>query len=623
MPEEQPVTILIGDGGRLMSDRPLAAVGANNFVSKKNWRREGIGETAELVKREGWLAFKPNPPGNAGHQRTISASHTVQQIGEATRPNGTRVPVGVCDGKLWWFSYDTSAWVQLASGLQTTGIRRWQIVNIGTDVVFNNGVDLPYVWRIGEANAVPLYQLREAGYASVAHIWEYNQVLKCADCTEILPAQLASVMNSGTPYGIVTDPTKLQRVQFRKVWSNLGDARDFAAVVNGTGTAGSPNITLAWPMASLAAGDPIVVLGGGAAGGNLFTTIDSISGTALVLDDNLVTSVSDTPISRPSALDSIVGFYDFEDDGTPITCGGKLQNREVVYKSNRIYVGYYTGDLSEPFAYDSVYVGNDTPRWTNTLINVGAYHLYAGADNFYRFSLGELDPVVHEPLVDCKDSLFFNLLANETNETVFAADNATTSEVWFFRSGGALAFNYENGDVDEVTGADFTCAASIFRPTAGSRADENTVWFIFGDSAGRVTQYGKTNRAIVTMQRAVGAGSEAPFESSWRTGLGSFGTRFQTKVMLSWSLLNSVAASSAACVFRLYGADRDNLAATLLETKTITNASIPTIVPLFYEKIYFAEDLATSATTQVRVHGRIWSMFAANSKSIDRRTASP
>ena len=607
-----------------MSDRPLAAVGANNFVSKKNWRREGIGETAELVKREGWLAFKPDASGSAANQRTISAGNTIQQIGEATRPNGTRVPVGVGNGNIWWFSYDTAAWVSLASGLQTNDIRRWQIVNVGTDVVFNNGVDLPRAWRIGEAAAVPLYELREAGYASVAHIWEYNQVLKCADCTEILPAELSGILNGGSPYGIIADTTKLQRIQFRKLWSNLGDARDFAAVVNGSGTAGSPNITMAWPMASLSAGDSIVILGGGAAGGNLFTTIDSITGTAMVLDDNLVTSVTDTPISKPAALDSIVGFYDFEDDGSPITCGGKLQNREAVYKSNRIYVGYYTGDLAEPFAYDGVYSGPNTPRWTNTLINVqGSYHLYVGANEFYRFDLGELTPTVHSPLSDCKDALFFDLLAAETNETVFSADNATTSEVWFFRNGGALAFNYENGDVDEVTGAAFTCAASIFRPIAGSKADENTVWFILGDADGHVAQYGKTNREIVTMQRSVGAGSEAPFESSWRTGLGSFGTRFQTKVALSWSLLNSVAASSAKCVFRLYGADRDNLAAELLETKTITNTSIPTIVPLFYEKIYFAEDLATSATSQVRVHGRIWSMFPANSRSIDRRTASP
>lgn len=616
---EQQQTVLVSDGARLMGDRPLAAVGAANFVERKNWRQEGFGDAAELVKREGWQNFRPNASGSESTQRTIaSGTPRIYQLGEATRPNGTRVPVGVAADKLYWFDFDTSAWVQIASGLATSGIRRYQIVNVGPDVVFNNGVDLPYVWRIGDAAAVPLYELREQGYASCNYIYEYNQVLKCNDMLEILSGDLAGIMNGGSPYAAVTDPTKTQRIQFRQTWSNIGDARDFAAVVAGSGSSGSPNVTLAWPMASFSPGQSVVVVGGGTAGGNLTTTILSITGTALVLSSNIITSVTNASVLKSAALSSIVGFFDLQDDGAPILCGGKLQNREVVYKSNGIYVGYYTGSTSQPFAFDQVYTGSRTPKWRYTLCNVGGTeHVFAGDRYFYRFTLGSTEPKIHAVLDMCRRSQFFDLVGAQNENDIYAADNPTTNEIWFFRGTGALAYDYAHECCDEVTDAAFTAAIAIRKPLTGDRADESVLWFIMGTSDGQVIQYGRTNLEVLTMTRLGVA-----FASTWRTGLIDMGSRWVSKIVTSWVILNSVAASSAVMSFQLYGTMRDNLAATLLETKTITNADIPTIVYLYYESTYFSEAISCSATSQVRIQGRLWTHMGVNPKSIDRRAAS-
>jgi hypothetical protein len=617
---EQQQAVLISDGARLMGDRPLAAVGAANFVERKNWRQEGFGDAAELIKREGWQYFRPNTGGSESTQRTIAGgTPLIFQLGEATRPNGTRVPVGVAADKIYWFDFDTSAWVQIASGLATSGIRRYQIVNVGPDVVFNNGVDLPYVWRIGSASAEPLYELREQGYASCSFIYEYNQVLKCNDMLEILPGDLPGIMNGGSPYGAVTDPTKTQRIQFRQVWSNIGNPRDFAAVVAGTGSSGSPIITLAYPMESFEAGDSIVIVGGGTAGGNLTSTILTISGTTLTLAVNLITSVTSASVLKSSALSSIVGFFDLQDDGAPILCGGKLQNREVVYKSNGIFVGYYTGATTQPFAFDQVYSGNRTPKWRYTLCNVGGTeHVFAGDRYFYRFDLGSTEPKIHAVLDMCRRSQFFDLVGAQNENDIYAADNPTTNEIWFFRGTGALAYDYAHQCCDEVTDSAFTAATAIRKPITGDRADESVLLFIMGTSDGQVVQYGRTNLEVLTMTRL-----GAAFESSWRTGLIDMGSRWVSKIVTSWAILNSVAASSATTIFSLFGTMRDNSAATLLETKTITDADIPTIVYLYHESIYFSEAISCSATSQVRVQGRLWTYMGTNPNGIDRRAASP
>src|SRR5690606_7746175 len=145
---------------------------------------------------------------------------------------------------------------------------------------------------------------------------------------------------------------------------------------------------------------------------------------------------------------------------------------------------------------------------------------------FYRFRLGSQEPVIDEVLEDCEDALFFSLVGDADENDVWAADNACTNEVFFFRAGSALAYDYAHGSTDHVTGADFTCAATVHKPLADGFGDESELWFIMGDSSGEVTQYGATNLEVVTQQRY-----GVNFASVWQTGLGDFGNGRDQKIV--------------------------------------------------------------------------------------------
>lgn len=805
------IKVGIGDGGHLLTDRPLASIGVENFYTCQNWRHEGSGRTAELVKREGWDWFKPDSSGDADAQKIISSGNEVQQIGEATRPNGTRVPVAASGGYLWWFDYDTPLWTAIAGGLQTTDIERWQIKNMGYDTVFNNGVDIPYAWKIGDSEAEPLTELREGGVASCRYINEYNQTLQCADVLEILPASLPAVLanesyykpiigdytnlltysqdwtnaawtkdnttvaggadirtdpNGGTtaelilettansthgwsqavtieanqtytftiylaeylatdrsfrvvfgdssfsttvagltwdnttpaiisedstgsptnvsisvrqapngyyeytitanlgavtsaavgvqyydnssgsytytgstirgvsawgaqltkssmahPYIATTSATasvSTQRINHEIVWSNLGDARDFAATFPCASTATSADVDMDYPARSLSAGDSVVVIGAGTNGGNLVTTIASISsdGLTITLDDAAVTTVADTLILKATALSSIVGRYYLEDSGAPIVAMEKLNNRFVVYKTDAIFVGYYTGDLDEPFSYEKVYEGNRIPTFKWTVASVGGmYHLYAGDRHFYRWRLGMLEPEIDPILHQCEKAAFFNQVTTEDQGVVWTTDNPCTNELFIFRNGGILAYDYGNGKATTIDGADdFTCAASMRKPIADSRGDDREIYFVFGDSYGFATTYGRTNLQTLELTRY-----ESPVSALWQTGIGDFGDAFNEKIVRSWAPLFSTTTGSGSTVFYLYGTDRAHDSTSLLEAKTMASSSgDPGVVNLFYSKIYFQERVVVSIDTQIRLQGRVWEVAPMRTRSTER-----
>ncbi len=626
------VSIGVGQGGRLMPDRPLAEVGPANYTRKENFRREGVGSNAEEVKREGWDWFFPNSGGSATNQKTIFAS-AVTAIGEARRPNGKTSVVACCaNGKVYAFSYDTSAWVEIGTGYSNPPSgHRWEIVPVGSYVVFNNGIDLPFTWLVGDAAVSPIYELRERGVASVGTIWEANQILCCANILEILPASLAGIMNGVSPYGQITNPATTQRWQFRKIWSNNGDPRDFAATAVGSINAASSTLTLTYPMASFVDGTEIVILGAATDGGNLTATISSGGGTAsITISTPAVTTVSGTDVLRSTAQNSIVGSYDFDNDGALVLRGKRLQNRSVVYKSSSIFVGYYTGDVDEPWVYEHVYTGKRTPRYRWTLIDVGGgYHLYAGDEHFYRFRLGTQEPEIDEVLADCEDSLFFTLVGDtaasggvtEENE-VLSADNATTNEIFFlFRYGATkriLAYDYLNMCASSVVlGSEtFSCMATIHRPLAATTGSERELWFVFGDTSGFATTYGRSNLVVNTLLRY-----GASFTALWRTGLIDFGDPLNEKDVRSWTPISSSTLDTVETAFRLYGADRVNQTLTQLEVKGFIDDSTPCMIPLYYRRMYFCEQVENSGGAALRMAGRVWEVSRIRDRGLTRGVA--
>lgn len=627
------VTVRVADGGRLMSDIPLVEVGAANYVTKQNLRRDGYGDGVYEVTREGWNYFSPNPAGIFPEvtQYTIS-SGDILAIGESIRPNGTTVPVAVSDtGAVYWFDYDSRVWTSIGTGYSNppTG-RRWQIINVGPYTVLNNGIDLPFTWKIGDAAVTPIYELREQGVASVGTIWEYNQVLMCGDILEIDTSDMSAIMNGVTPYAQITSSSLTQRIQYRIQWSNVGDPRDHAATVNAAAVATSTTLTLAWPMASFVIGDEITVIGAGASGGNHVTTIANIAGTALTMATPAVTTIASTPVQKTAALNSIVGFYEFEDNGSAVIRGLPLQNRLVIYKTDSIFVGYYTGDVDEPFVFERQYRGSRTPRFRWTLVDVaGRYHIFAGDKHFYRFRLGVQEPEIDQLMAPCEVTNFFAKINSTVLESdVYAADNGTGNEILFFLNfpsfgDDIIAYDYAHGCVSTITmgeAAAFTCAATIHLPMANETADPVRVIFVTGNTAGICTQFGRTNLAVTTFSRY---GLYGSFESVMQSGFIDFGDPFNEKDVRSWVIMGTWAAVPSL-TFTLLGSIRDNTASSTLETKSVMPANL---VPLFYRNTYFQERISfpTAAVSLAgntkKIQARIWEVGAVRSRGTRRVAA--
>ncbi|MDQ5978465.1 MAG: hypothetical protein QG602_1439, partial [Verrucomicrobiota bacterium] len=394
-----PFPVKLSDGSRLLPDLPAGTIGPANFDEKINF----VSEIGEVRKRAGWDYPAPTDDWLGDGLADFADGQPAEEIDAVRRPNGTYAIVGCGAGLIKYFDYDTNQWVQIGSGYSTAydaGFRWWQIVDVAGYAVFNNGRDLLCTWQVGDVAVTPLYEFREAGYASCGLICEYvDGVLMCADILEINDASMAAVMNDPLPYKTIVDGATTTRITFRRVWSNEGDPRDFAATVPGTVAASSTALTLAWPMASLAIGDEIIINGAGTSGGNLTTTIGNISGVNVTLDDAAVTTATAQDVYLSTAESSIVGYDDIEDDGSAIVMQIPLKTQLITFKaSGHIWQTYYTGDLDTPFAKDRVTKKRGVaPRFPRAVVcvtndNNEEYLVFPGAKHFYRFDLGSQAP---------------------------------------------------------------------------------------------------------------------------------------------------------------------------------------------------------------------------------------
>jgi hypothetical protein len=495
------------EGGSLCSDLSADNVNPADFMICDGWRRN----LDSMLVREGWQLWQPNPGFTAAAQSNTGVASTVYAIEEIKSPAGKAAIVAVVGTTVRWFNYDTGAWVQIGSGFQLppTG-RRWQILCFNGYAIFNNAADLPFYWRIGDAAVTPIHQMREMGVAFVGYIVEYVGALIAADITEVNESYMATLMNSGNPYGLVPNPTvNTSRTQYRLVWSNVGDPLDWGATVLASAVAGSGMVTLAWPMASFKVGDEVILLGAGTSGGNLTTTIAAISGTSMTTVGIVATTISLQPVGHSTITGSIVGYYDIQDDGSAILAMMPLQNRLIVYRPFSIFIGVYTGEPEAPFQFDRTYQGERAMKFPYTLINIrGQVHMYAGATIFYTYKLGSLEPDVDSTMIKCANEEFFsrNFLGSDI-ASIYVSDNGITSEAMFTipDSGGVrrtLCYNYDDSTASVISGDwDFRSSVTVRRPTAGNIPDNTESWFIMGTANGLIFAYGLTSKALTVMTR--------------------------------------------------------------------------------------------------------------------------
>jgi hypothetical protein len=328
-------------------------------------------------------------------------------------------------------------------------------------------------------------------------------------------------------YALFNDPNSIQRIGYRFFPSMPSQPRRFGASIPVSFDVGSQIGTLLFPVRSI----PELVSSGvqtsfqitniGIGSTNLtanviFTTygitqmvfIDQPAmtqqpfGITSDFQDQLQSSLA--LIEAADAAQSFAGvFEDLQDDEGIIIKALTLQGQLVIYKETPvIFLASYTGDLTTPFQFQRIPIQAEAAalHHRNTLIAggggyFGSYHLYAGKNAFYKFTLFTGTPTEDPTLQLCQNTFFENA---SDNENTFSVENPLTREIFF-------VFPVTDGDLDNAVCLDYaynsarTTTAEITAAAKARHPVTRDYWFILGQNDGSLKRYGLF---------------DAPFESS-------------------------------------------------------------------------------------------------------------
>ena len=590
----KPWTIKPTSGGALISAFSLENVGEANYVEKDNWRR--IEMDREAI-REGDVYFYPNKSLPIGVQ-PLHSSFKVTQLCEVKRPNGERSILAFTQTQIRRFNFALGEWQLIGSGFSPG--RRWQVEEVNGYAVLNNSVDLPCTFRHEESVVNPIYELREAGIASVGVICVFAGFLLLGDITEIRADKLVSFMNGPLPYGLVP-AADCNRIRYKVAWSEWGEPRRWAPIIPATVAEKGKVATLAFPVHSetLSAGAKIAVIGGDINGGTLGgqegaeegLPVLSVSGTTVTWDvaETAVDGAYPMQVSicRFADLSTISGYSAIQDDSSGILGMLPLGTSLCIYRDTSIWVARYTGVKESPFVFREVYKGEKTLYYQNTLVGMGDYHLFASAGQFFKFD-GSGEPTYAEVLNFAKNVFFDGLDISQT-DSAFAARNSLTNEVWFCQPQRILAFDYQFNTCSKID-VPYTACAMVTRPKAShneTRLDEK--WFIMAVD-GAIVQYGLTNEGFKTYQRR-----EQPYTCTLRSGLWSMGRESDRKDIRVYAPQLSTDSATAMCRIKVFGCATPDEAPRLLFDVTRNNRSNE--VHCLFQEVFFQDEL--SVTTHV------------------------
>lgn len=208
----KPVPARPSAGGKLMSNVSNDSVGIFNYRVKRDFRRVLDHE----IRAEGYEWFWANtsiPMGQQPFPNYPTTSEPITLAVMARQPNGRTAFVCGTPTKLFrYFSLDNGAyytgdgtpdayytetgpntpyyddnpgvWITIGTGFSPAA-QRWEAVSLNGYLILNNGVDLPMTYQVQDFSVMPIYELREQGVASVGNISVSNDLLLCADISEI------------------------------------------------------------------------------------------------------------------------------------------------------------------------------------------------------------------------------------------------------------------------------------------------------------------------------------------------------------------------------------------------------------------------------------------------------
>lgn len=593
MPRRQSVaTIRPAQGGGLFTNASAENVGPSNYVRKTNWRRLDDREIA----REGTVLFRPNTGLPQGVQ-ALNAGSDVVGMWEAVRPNGQRAVVVATRTTIYKFDYTTGTWSTIGSGYSASG-DRWQTESLDGYLIFNNGVDLLFTYRVEESSTVPIHELRAIGVAAVGTIAVFNGFLLCGDITEIQTAELPGIMNGGTPYGLV-DPSKTNRIRYKIIWADYNAPRNWAPIIAGTIQSLTKNVvTLAYASNSFAIGDKVAVIGAGAGGGTLGgdesnpdgILITNVVGNVLTLAvqaDNALTFPLSVTVTRFKDVSTFAGSATLTDDSSGIRAIRQL-NRGlfVVYRETGIFHGRYTGQVETPFMFTPIYGGRNVPFYPHAIQELsGDRHVYPTETAFYVYD-GAGEPTLFQPLHDAKDLFFIGAQPGD----VFAAHNPLTMELWFFTTNGVLTYDYVKGTAAWIDEA-YSAFAYVRKPDGTNSTGPSDYWFLLS-RAGRVLRYGLSQTGVGSYFRVSDStGLPVPYTASIRSGLFGGGNENDEKDLLAFTPLLSSLSNDVDLRVTLFGCDNPSRDPQVLCEVTLDEPLVAPTIPCFFRNIYFQDQI--------------------------------
>ena len=671
-------TIKPADGGALINVASLENVGESNYCQKVNMRRNVDRE----VRREGWEYFKPGDSPDApiapgvilSRVAPLSALRSVidwsyrvapegmptdgwappespeitapiTAIAQCVRADGTRALFAATSSDVFRYEPDSGTWTTIGSGYANG--KRWEVVQVNGELVFNNGVDLPFSISVTNPTCRPIHELRERGVARVGTIAEYYGFLHCFDITEIQPDELNDWMNGATPYGVVPDAI-CNRIRQRHIWSEYGQPRNWAPAFKVTLSESGSIIQLPFPSQVFVANETrVAVVGGGINGGTLGgetgyedgILVTAVAGAQISLEVATAAGITyprEVTVMRFADTSSIVGYNDMTDDGSAIVKALALRDVFVVYRETGVFVGRYTAVLEQPFLFKRIYNGLNVPYFPDTVIEVqGVGHLYAGADRFFLFD-GIDEPKLF-PTLDLARSRFYQSTSGQYS--AFAVQQPKSREIWFCTPEYTIVYEYESKTASEIdTG--ITAAAMIVRP--GSVDDlmfvlanvetygvtvfryveqwvvdhyEIIAYQIISDYKFSVlAEYGSTYSRYGRAERNSGV---------LASGLWSLGDEFNEKTIRTYilQLASGQPSEGWSAMISLYGKDDASEPARLLFTATVwppdfVNGRLA--LPVFFRATYFQDVIKVTGTADVQITGRTIEVVGDYTRGIER-----
>jgi hypothetical protein len=626
MARETTFSVRATQGGRLMNTPSVDNVGVGNYAIKTNWRRENDAE----VPREGHLPFKGNTALSNDSAQTLSIGSDIIGLWEATRPNGDRAIVAASKTTIYRFDYATGTWLTIGSGFSAS-TTNWEGEQLDGYLILNNGIDLPVTFRVESSEVSPIYELRENGIASVGHIATHNGFLVCADISEVASTHLTTLMNSATPYGVVS-AANVNRIRYKLSWSDFGAPRNWSPVVSGTIQSATKNkVTLVFPMpVTFGVGSKLGIIGagpngttlGGQSGYDDGVTVTAVNGSELTLNltaDASLTYPLNVSVTRFADVSTFAGSSSIKDDSSAILAVRSLKQVLIVYRETGIWIGRYTGSVETPFQFRPAYKGPNVLAHPRAIADIdGDYHLFVGPDSVYRFD-GAGSPAIHRTTTDASALLFASISAapSDSAEKVFVSHNSITREWWFHYSGGVLAYSYLYDSCSTID-TPYTAAVIVRKPNSS----DNIPWSVTA-AGGKVLQHAVLDSGPICYTRSSVLGVTTPVTCVLKRGEITLNDDESEKDINSYLPLFAAIpqATGSQLTVTLFG--RDNIAQPpeTLCSVTLEDATISPLIETHFRNVYFSDSITyvPGSTTQVaKLLGCTYSFSRVGSRGVTR-----